>query len=82
MNNKRGLRALSPLIILIILIILFTRYSVDKSNSEPNLSMSVAFLISSIYAIVITGGMPIRARIDTYSKGAGSSNIMLMLWIY
>jgi len=44
--------------------------------------MSVAFLISSIYAIVITGGMPIRARIDTYSKGAGSSNIMLMLWIY
>ncbi len=26
--------------------------------------------------------MPIRARIDTYSKGAGSSNIMLMLWIY
>ncbi|MFA6726707.1 MAG: Na+/H+ antiporter NhaC family protein [Prevotella sp.] len=82
MNNKRGLRALSPLIILIILIILFTRYSVDKSDSEPNLSMSVAFLISSIYAIVITGGMPIRARIDTYSKGAGSSNIMLMLWIY
>ncbi|MCH4183452.1 MAG: Na+/H+ antiporter NhaC family protein [Prevotella sp.] len=82
MSNKRGLRALSPLIILIILIILFTRYSVDKRDSEPNLSMSVAFLISSIYAIMITGGMPIRARIDTYSKGAGSSNIMLMLWIY
>jgi Na+/H+ antiporter NhaC len=81
-SNKRGLRALSPLIILIILIILFTRYSVDKRDSEPNLSMSVAFLISSIYAIMITGGMPIRARIDTYSKGAGSSNIMLMLWIY
>jgi Na+/H+ antiporter NhaC len=44
--------------------------------------MSVAFLISSIYAIMITGGMPMKARIDTYSKGAGSSNIMLMLWIY
>ncbi len=82
MNKKRGLLALSPLIILIILIIIFTRYSVDKSDSEPNLSMSVAFLISSIYAIVITGGMPMKARIDTYSKGAGSSNIMLMLWIY
>ena len=82
MNKKRGLLALSPLIILIILIIIFTRYSVDKSDREPNLSMSVAFLISSIYAIMITGGMPMKARIDTYSKGAGSSNIMLMLWIY
>jgi Na+/H+ antiporter NhaC len=81
-NKKRGLLALSPLIILIILIIIFTRYSVDKSDREPNLSMSVAFLISSIYAIMITGGMPMKARIDTYSKGAGSSNIMLMLWIY
>ncbi len=42
----------------------------------------VAFMISSIYAIAISGGMPIKSRVDTYSKGAGANNLMLMLWIY
>ncbi|WP_394357219.1 Na+/H+ antiporter NhaC family protein [Segatella baroniae] len=60
----------------------FTVYSVDKTESEPNLSLSVAFMISSIYAIIISGGLPVRKRIDTYSKGAGATNLMLMLWIY
>ena len=74
--------ALSPLLILIIFIVIFTVYSVDKTKSEPNLSLSVAFMISSIYAIIISGGLPIKKRIDTYSKGAGATNLMLMLWIY
>lgn len=74
--------ALSPLLILIAFIIIFTIYSVDKAESEPNLSLSVAFMISSIYAIIISGGLPIKKRIDTYSKGAGATNLMLMLWIY
>lgn len=39
-------------------------------------------MISSIYAIAISGGMPIKSRVDTYSKGAGANNLMLMLWIY
>src|SRR3712207_7134716 len=55
--------------ILIIFIVIFTVYSVDKTKSEPNLSLSVAFMISSIYAIIISGGLPIKKRIDTYSKG-------------
>lgn len=74
--------ALSPLFVLIVFIIVFTVYSVDKTESEPNLSLSVAFMISSIYAIIISGGLPVRKRIDTYSKGAGATNLMLMLWIY
>lgn len=74
--------ALSPLFILIVFIVVFTVYSVDKTESEPNLSLSVAFMISSIYAIIISGGLPVKKRIDTYSKGAGATNLMLMLWIY
>lgn len=34
--------ALSPLFILIVFIVVFTVYSVDKTESEPNLSLSVA----------------------------------------
>lgn len=82
MSNKKGLLALSPLILLIAMIALFTGYSAEESHKDTSLSLTVAFMISSIYAVAISGGMPIRKRIDTYSRGAGANNLMLMLWIY
>ena len=82
MSNKKGLLALSPLILLIALIALFTGYSAEESHKDTSLSLTVAFMISSIYAVAISGGMPIRKRIYTYSRGSGANNLMLMLWIY
>ena len=82
MSNKKGLLALSPLFLLIVLIVAFTVYSVDSSHQDTSLSLTVALMISSIYAVAISGGMPVRKRVDTYSKGAGANNLMLMLWIY
>lgn len=82
MSNKKGLLALSPLFLLIVLIVAFTVYSVDSSHQDTSLSLTVAFMISSIYAVAISGEMPVRKRVDTYSKGAGANNLMLMLWIY
>lgn len=82
MSNKKGLLALSPLFLLIVLIVAFTTYSVDSSHKDTSLSLTVAFMISSIYAVAISGGMPVKKRVDTYSKGAGANNLMLMLWIY
>ena len=82
MSNKKGLLALSPLFLLIVLIVSFTAYSVDSSHQDTSLSLTVAFMISSIYAVAISGGMPVKKRVDTYSKGAGANNLMLMLWIY
>lgn len=82
MSNKKGLQALSPLFLLIVLIVAFTVHSVDSSHQDTSLSLTVAFMISSIYAVAISGGMPVRKRVDTYSKGAGANNLMLMLWIY
>ncbi len=82
MSNRNGLLALSPLLVLIVFIVMFTIYSVDKEKDDPNISMSIAFLAASIYAIAISTGCPVNERIDNYSKGAGSSSLMLMLWIY
>ena len=82
MSNKKGLLALSPLVLLIAMIALFTGYSADESHKDTSLSLTVAFMVSSIYAVAISGGMPIKKRIDTYSRGAGANNLMLMLWIY
>lgn len=64
------------------MIALFTGYSADESHKDTSLSLTVAFMVSSIYAAAISGGMPIKKRIDTYSRGAGANNLMLMLWIY
>lgn len=44
--------------------------------------LTVAFLVASIYAVAISGDMPLKKRIDTYSRGAGASDLLLMLWIY
>jgi Na+/H+ antiporter NhaC len=39
-------------------------------------------MVASIYAVMMTGGIPIRKRVDIYSKGAGTEQMMLMLWIF
>ena len=44
--------------------------------------ITVGFLVASIYAVIISGGLPLRKRIDIYSKGAGTSQMMLMIWIF
>lgn len=64
MSNKKGLLALSPLFLLIVLIVAFTIYSVDSSHQDTSLSLTVAFMISSIYAVAISGGMPVRKRVE------------------
>lgn len=73
------------MIVLLAFIALFTFHSVGKTgdtSSDTNLSMTVAFLFASVYAIIISKDFPLKQNIETYSRGAGASNLMLMLWIY
>lgn len=44
--------------------------------------LSVAFIAASIWAIIIDHGHPLTERIETFSKAAGSSNIIYMIWIF
>lgn len=46
------------------------------------LPLTVAFLIASAYAISITPKLPLRERINIFSRGSGNENIMLMVWIF
>lgn len=78
MNNKAGFIALSPLIVFILLYLVLSIIAGDFYK----VPITVAFMISSIYAVVVSGGIPLRRRIDIFSKGAGTSNMMLMLWIF
>ncbi len=35
-----------------------------------------------MYAVIISGGIPLRQRIDIYSRGAATGQMMLMIWIF
>lgn len=43
--------------------------------------ITVAFVVSSIYAIITTRGK-LRSRINLFSRGAGTPEMMLMIWIF
>lgn len=43
--------------------------------------ITVAFAASSIYAIITTRGK-LRSRINLFSRGAGTPEMMLMIWIF
>ena len=44
--------------------------------------ITVAFMVSSIYAIIIFGDKPLMHRINNFSRGAATEQMMLMIWIF
>lgn len=70
--------ALSPLMVFLCLY-LVTSLLVNDFYKVP---ITVAFLVSSCYAIAITRGLPLEERIHRFSTGAGNKNILLMVWIF
>ncbi len=77
-NNRKGLLALSPLLVFIGFYLTLSIIAGDFSR----VPITVAFMVTSIYAICISGGHTLQQRIDIYSRGAGSERLLLMLWIY
>jgi Na+/H+ antiporter NhaC len=78
MSNKKGLLALSPLLVFIALYLITSIIAHDFYK----VPITVAFMISSIYAVATSWNFPLPKRIDMFSKGAGTSNMMMMLWIF
>lgn len=75
---NKGLLALSPLFLFVGLYLALSIIAGDFYK----VPMTVIFMVASVYAIAISGGFPLKKRIDIYTKGASSDNLMLMLWIY
>ena len=78
LNNKPNIWALTPLFVFLCLY-LVTSLIVNDFYKIP---ITVAFLVSSVYAICITKGLPLNSRIMQFSSGAADKNIMLMIWIF
>ena len=79
-NSKHisGWWALSPLFVFLCLYLV----SSIIVNDFYKVPITVAFLVSSCYAIAITRGLKLDQRVYQFSVGASNKNIMLMIWIF
>ena len=77
-NRTGSWWALSPLLVFLCLY-LVTSILVNDFYKVP---ITVAFLVSSCYAIAITKGLKLDQRIYQFSVGAANKNILLMIWIF
>lgn len=75
---KANFWALTPLFIFLG-VYLLTSLIVGDFYKVP---ITVAFVISSVVAIVMTRGEKLTDRISRFSGGASDKNIMLMIWIF
>ena len=75
---KKGLIALSPLMVFI----MFYLVTSIVAGDFYKIPITVAFMVSSIYAVIIFNGKPLMARINTFSRGAATEQMMLMIWIF
>lgn len=77
-SNKQGILALSPLFLFVTL---YLGASIVAGDFYK-VPITVAFMIVSVYAVAISGGFTLAKRIEMYSKGASTKNMMYMLWIF
>ena len=77
-SNKKGLLALSPLIVFLLLY-LFLSLVADDFYAVP---LTVAFLAASLYSLFIMRGLSFGKRFERLAEGAASPSVMQMLWIF
>ena len=77
-SKYSGLLALSPLLVFLCVYLISSIIAQDFYR----IPVSAAFLIASIYALAINRTKSLEERIDTFSKGAGNKNVLLMIWIF
>ncbi len=77
-ERKKGLLALSPLIVFLLIYLVSSVIAKDFYK----IPIASAFLIASAYALIVSKKAPIEDKIAVFSQGAGHKNVLLMLWIF
>ena len=77
-SARRGMMALSPLLFFL----LFYLGSGILLRDFYAVSITVAFCLTAIYAMVLPDGLSLERRLETFARGAGDSNVLLMIWVF
>ena len=70
--------ALLPIIAMVMLLIVFSVYYGGVSNAP----MLFIFVLTAIIAVAGTRRTSLKERVTIFSRGAGSPNLLLMVWIF
>lgn len=76
-STRRGLLGISPVIIFLLLYVVV---SVVQGDFYV-MPFSVALIVASAWAVIISRGS-ITERLEVFSRAAGHSNIIYMIWIF
>ena len=76
--SPQGWLALSPIVLFLVLYVAVS-IILDDFYKMP---IAVALLIASAWAIIISRGKPLLKRIEIFSRAAGHSNILYMIWVF
>ena len=77
-SHRRGLLAISPIIVFLAFYLVVSIVIVDFYK----MPIAVALVIASMWAVLIFRGKSLSQRIDIFSKEAGSTNVLYMIWIF
>ena len=75
---KKGLLALSPIVAMIVLLVVNGFIYGGVSNAP----LLFIFVLAAMVGVALTRGVPFKERIAIFSRGAGSENLLLMVWIF
>ena len=78
MDHRRGILALSPIIILLAVYLCGSLLAGDFYR----VPISVAFVVAAIYGIILLRGYNLQERIGIFSGGAANKDIIYMIWIF
>ncbi len=76
--TRLGLLALSPIAVFLLM---YVAVSVIIGDFYK-MPIAAAIVVASVWAITIYRGHTLSERIETFSRAAGHSNIMYMIWIF
>lgn len=77
-SARRGIAALSPAVVFLLLYVVVSLVIGDFYV----MPVTVALLAASAWAVAIERGPTLTQRIETFSKAAGHTNILYMIWIF
>lgn len=77
-TTRRGLLALSPLIVFLLLYVGLSSFVGDFYK----VPLSVAFVLSSVWGVATTMGLSLSERLKVFSRGAANSDVIYMVWIF
>lgn len=77
-SARQGLLALSPIVVFLLLYVAVS-VAIGDFYKMP---MSIAFIVASMWAILITRGLTMAQRVDVFSRGAARPGILHMVWIF